>query len=368
MSALLALAFSLSATAAQDPITTNAPSLPDTAGVQNIDLVVCLDTSGSMERLIDSARGRLWDVVNRLHEAAPAATIRVGLLSYGSPSGSTAAQGWVVRRSGLTTDLDSVYAEMTALRTAGGDEYVGWVVHDAVTTMDWTSDGVRMIFVAGNESADQGRALHDFRTEVGGARRRGILVNALFAGSADQGTQELWSQVATAGGGAYAAIDMAEGTRQINSPVDVRLQELNAQLNATYVPYGVLGGEGKNRQLQMDVAARAQGLGGLGSRAATKGSSAYSNAHWDLLDGLDQGNVDLGEDAGLPTELQGLSEAERQAWVAAKKEERAQLQAEIQAVGAERARYVDAERSKARARGSISFDDALIEAAEAAIQ
>jgi hypothetical protein len=368
MSALLALAFSLSAAASQDPIATHAAPLPNTNGVQNIDLVVCLDTSGSMERLIDSARGRLWDVVNRLHEAAPEATIRVGLLSYGSPQGSRADQGWVVQRSGLTTDLDSVYAEMTGLSTSGGDEYVGWVVHDAVQTMDWTSDGVRMIFVAGNESADQGRALHDFRKEVGVARERGILVNALFAGNAALGTQELWSQVATAGGGAYAAIDMAEGTRQINSPVDHRLQELNARLNATYVPYGAQGGEGKNRQLKMDEAAAARGLGGLGSRAATKGSSAYSNAHWDLLDGVQQGNVDLSEGAGLPQELAGMSEEERQAWVVAKQAERAQLQAEIQAAGAERARYVEAERSKARARGSISFDDALIEAAEAAIQ
>jgi hypothetical protein len=368
MSALFALALGLTAAAAQDPVSSEATRLPPTDGVQNIDLVVCLDTSGSMERLIDSARGRLWDVVNRLHEAAPGATIRVGLLSYGSPSGSRADEGWVVRRSGLSTDLDSVYAEMTSLRTSGGDEYVGWVVHDAVQTMDWTPDGVRMIFVAGNESADQGRAKHDFRTEVAAARERGILVNALFAGHIDMGTQELWAEVARAGGGAYAAIDMAAGTRQIDSPVDARLQELNARLNATYVPYGAQGGEGKERQLQMDAAASAMGLGGLGSRAATKGSSAYSNAHWDLLDGVQQGNVDLGEATGLPPELRGMSEAERRAWVAEKQAERAQLQAEIQQLGAERARYVEAERKKARAKGEISFDDALIEAAEAAIQ
>lgn len=367
MTALFALAFGLSAAAA-DPIATAAPPIPHTDGVRNIDLVVCLDTSGSMERLIDSARGRLWDVVNRLHEAAPAATIRVGLLSYGSPVGSRADQGWVVHRSALTTDLDSVYAEMTGLRTAGGDEYVGWVVHDAVHMMDWTADGARMIFVAGNESADQGRSLHDFREEVAAARARGILVNALFAGDAAQGTQELWAQVATAGGGAYAAIDMAEGTRQISSPVDARLQELNAALNRTYVPYGALGGEGKSRQLQMDEASAALGLGGLGSRAATKGSGAYSNAHWDLLDGVQQGTVDLGEAAGLPPEIAGLSEAQRRAWVEEKRAERARIQAEIQAAGAERARYVEAQRSEARSRGAISFDDALIEAAEAAIQ
>ena len=73
-----------------------------------IDLVICLDTSGSMTALIDSARAKLWDVVNELARATPIPHLRVGLLTYGSPGLSTLAAGWVVRQTDLTDDLDAV--------------------------------------------------------------------------------------------------------------------------------------------------------------------------------------------------------------------------------------------------------------------
>ena len=50
-----------------------------------IDLVVCLDVSGSMNGLIDSAKIKLWDVVNELAKVKPTPNLRVALYSYGSP-------------------------------------------------------------------------------------------------------------------------------------------------------------------------------------------------------------------------------------------------------------------------------------------
>lgn len=380
-SLLLALTLALSpahaddAVAEADPIasTGDAMGMVDGAArsdVEVIDLVICLDTSGSMSSLIDSARGRLWDIVNRLNEIAPHAEVRVGLLTFGSPKGATAEGGWVIRQADLTTDLDSVYARMMGLSTSGGDEYVGWVLHRAVTEMEWSpaEGAVKMVFVAGNESADQARATHDFRRVAAAASESGIVVNSLFAGNRAAGVQEHWEEVATVGKGAYAAIDMASGVRQIASPVDARLDELNAELNETYVPWGAQGASGQARQQEMDRAARGLGLGSLGSRAATKASGAYRNAHWDLVDAVDKGVVDLSEGDGLPAELRDMTPDERAAWVEAKKAERAEVQAEIQRLAAERSRYVEEERRKSRAKGEISFDDAMLEAAEAAVQ
>jgi hypothetical protein len=357
-------------TVGDDPIASTATPDIDTDGARTIDLVVCLDTSGSMSNLIDSARGRLWDIVNRLNTVAPDATIRVGLLTYGSPSGSTAARGWVIEQSDLTTDLDTVYSHMMALKTSGGDEYVGWVMHQAVESMSWTPGdaGVRLMFVAGNESADQGRATHDFRDVAVRARENGILVNALFAGPKETGAQEHWAELANAGKGAYAAIEMKRGTVVVASPVDQRLHELNSALNDTYVPYGSEGRAGKARQEAMDVQAGSMGLGVLGSRAGTKSGKAYKNSHWDVLDAVDEGQLDLDDGEGLPEELKPMSVDERRVWVGEKQAERAQLQAEIKELTAERARYVEAERKKARAENEISFDDALIGAAEAALE
>ena len=63
----------------------------DPAGQRRpVDLVICLDTSGSMTALIDSARAKLWEVINELAQADPTPRLRVGLLTYGSPKLSTA--------------------------------------------------------------------------------------------------------------------------------------------------------------------------------------------------------------------------------------------------------------------------------------
>src|SRR5262245_15588407 len=128
----------------------------DPKGSRHVDLVIALDISGSMDGLIDSARQKLWDTVNLLATAKPQPVLRVGLITYGNDSYSPAV-GWVKKDSDLTTDLDSIYAKLFALRTNGGTEYVARAVHDATFDMEWTKDqrALKMIFVAGNEPATQ---------------------------------------------------------------------------------------------------------------------------------------------------------------------------------------------------------------------
>jgi len=118
------------ATAEPDPAPDVAPAEP-----RDVDIVLCLDTSGSMTALIDSARARLWDVVNQIAEVEPNANLRVGLLSYGSPMPDGEAKGWVVLQTPLTDDLDALYDTMWGLSTEGGEEYVGWVIGDALEQM-----------------------------------------------------------------------------------------------------------------------------------------------------------------------------------------------------------------------------------------
>ena len=43
---------------------------------QPVDLVIALDVSGSMSGLIDSAKQRLWDIVNELAQANPRPDLR----------------------------------------------------------------------------------------------------------------------------------------------------------------------------------------------------------------------------------------------------------------------------------------------------
>jgi len=54
-----------------------SPAIPQsTNGAKRVDLVIALDTSSSMDGLIDAARQKLWDVVNLLSHAKPTPVLR----------------------------------------------------------------------------------------------------------------------------------------------------------------------------------------------------------------------------------------------------------------------------------------------------
>ncbi len=333
-----------------------------------IDMVICLDTSGSMTELIDSARGRIWDIVTELSKATPTPRLRIGLLTYGTPDTSTAEKGWVVRQIDLTDDLDAFYAKMMALTTRGGDEFVGWVLSDAVHTMSWTGerDALKLIFVAGNESADQASDQRNFRYVTEQARGADIIVNPIYAGDRDQGIRELWDQVAMHGGGNYAAIDAEHGTVQIATPYDPILRSLNDELNATYVPYGDKGGDGLANLLAQDTNAGRLGVQSCSSRVAAKGSALYNNAKWDLVDAVGQHDFRLVDvkTPDLPVYMRSMTQAQRATYVNGMRAVRVAVQARIQETDTLRRAFVSAERIKSGV-GKLSLDESMLQSLRA---
>ena len=308
-----------------------------------VDVVICLDTSGSMKDLLDSTRARIWDVVNELAKLKPTPELRVGLLSFGTDQG-TEREGFIVQHLDLTEELDSVYSKLMALTIGGHEEYVGRVVDKAIDGMSWSRnpDALRVVFVAGNESADQGVESHDFRVAVRAARDRGIIVNALYAGNREQGVVEHWPEVARGGQGNFSAIDPASGTIQVATPQDARLLELNALLNKTYMPYGPRGRDGLANQVAQDGNASRLGVESCSSRIVAKGGALYTNASWDLVDatlteGFDWNALPL---ADLPKELQSMTRAQQVASVEAMRKQRESIQTEIQRVSAERETFI----------------------------
>src|SRR3954451_25300001 len=87
------------------------------AAAKPVDVVLCLDTSNSMDGLLDSAKRKLWAVVNDLAKMEPTPSLRAGLYSYGNNT-YDAKKGWVRREVELTTDLDEIYKRVTSLKCA----------------------------------------------------------------------------------------------------------------------------------------------------------------------------------------------------------------------------------------------------------
>lgn len=339
--------------------TTAAWSAPDGAR-RDVDLVIALDVSGSMEGLIDSAKQRLWDITNELAQARPTPALRVAVLSFGRPSYGEAS-GYVRVDLPFTADLDAVNATLFAFQTDGGEEYVARALQTSLDTLQWSQakDALQIVFVAGNESAEQDPRF-TLAQAAGAAARRGIAVNALYCGADGDADAAGWRRLAAGTNGLYASIDQhATAVANVATPFDDRLGALNVELNATYVAFGRGGERGRSNQLEQDRNAAAMSPAAAASRAVAKGGSLYK-AEWDLVDAVQAGKQVADVPAAeLPAEMQGLDGEEREAYVREKAERRSALQREIANVAAERSRFIAAETREAGERRGL--DAAILE-------
>jgi hypothetical protein len=330
---------------------------------RKIQVALLLDTSGSMDGLIDQAKSQLWRIVNELSSAkksGQATTLEIALYEYGKATVS-ARDGFVRRILPFTTDLDRVSEELFALRTNGGEEYCGRAIHEAVTGLDWSPsrDDLKLVFIAGNESFDQGET--DPRHAIAAATEKGITVNVIHAG----GDDPTWREGARIARGEFLMIDHNSKVMVIAAPQDADIDRLGRELNATYIGYGASAREAKDRQAAQDANSVAAAQGASTQRALAKASAAYRNADWDLVDALEEGKVDLAKEDDLPEELRRLSPAERKAVVEQAAAKRKELQARIRALSAERDRFVADETKRRGEAGAETLDSAMVKAVRA---
>lgn len=330
---------------------------PVSGGKPHIDIVFLIDCSGSMGPVIETAKQKIWEIVNQIAKAKPSPVLRIGLYAYGNGENS-------IRRYELSDDLDSVYERLMTFKDEGwSSEYVGLLVEKATDEMQWTpkAAGVplfKTIYVVGNETARQGP--RDYAETTPQASKRSIVVNAMYCG--ESGGQETWREMAKLGKGDYLEVAASGGSVTIPTPYDAELSKLNGKLNGTYVAYGALGRVGAANQAQQDAnAAAVGGTANLASRAAAKSTAQYINGKWDLVDAAKEKDFDIAKvpQAELPEEMKKMTPAQRKAYVARKSAERTQLQKQIAALGRKREAYIQTEVKKRGISQNKALDSTL---------
>jgi hypothetical protein len=328
---------------------------------RTVDLAICLDTSGSMNGLIDSARQRIWAIVNDLATAKPAPKLRVALVAYGGKSYG-AETGFVAVQTPFTDDLDLVSKKLFALEASGSVEYVGRAIGTALE-FDWQKDSkaLQLIVIAGNESADQDKE-HPFRDMCKRAIERNVMIDSFFCGNGADAEAQGWREIARLADGHYAAIDQNRAVVDIATPFDERLAALSGKLNETYVPFGAEGRAGWTNQRAQDSNATGASGAAAAERASAKSTTVYY-CRWCLVDATREGNVELEKvkDEDLPEAMRGMSLEEKRAYLDARAKERAALQETIARVHEERRAWL-AEHTKDR---EDTFDDAVRKALRA---
>jgi hypothetical protein len=314
-----------------------------------IQVAILLDTSNSMDGLIDQARTQLWRIVNEFAAAKKRGTtpdLYVALYEYGNNE-LPAAGGFIRRVLPFTTDLDRLSEELFALKTNGGEEYCGQVIGEATKGLDWSpsEDVLKVIFIAGNEPFTQGTV--NFRDSCWKAMTKGISVNTIFCGAEEEGIETHWKDGADLADGRFMAIDQDAHVAAIDAPQDREIAALGEELNKTYIAYGRSGKAGAARQNAQDANVAKDNSVNV-QRQMAKSKSVYANSSWDLVDARNDGVVDLEKINvnDLPPEMQKMTLAERKAYVEENAKKRAGIQAKIRKLGEEREKYVAIERRK----------------------
>lgn len=338
-----------------------------TTSKPRIEVALLLDTSNSMDGLINQARTKLWKIVNEFESArrdGQRADVYVALYEYGNDRLS-AEKGHIRQVVPLTLDLDKISEELFALTTNGGSEYCGQVIEQAVRELEWSDAkaDLRCIFIAGNEPFTQGSV--DYHDACRAAADKNITVSTIHCGSYDEGVNTMWADGAKLADGSYMHIDANRVEPNIVAPQDEQLAELNKQLNSTYCAYG--GDEERKvalaRQEAQDTNAAESAPAVASLRSVTKASRLYRNANWDLVDAVNEKKVELAklDKQQLPEELRDLSTDQLAAHVKKLADQRSEIQEKIKKLASERAKYVAAERAKLAEGDSESLDDAIVE-------
>ncbi len=319
-----------------------APNNPEEKA--KVQIAILLDTSNSMDGLIDQAKTQLWKIVNEMALAqydGQTPLLEIALYEYGN-DGLPASEGHIRQVSQFTTDLDKISEDLFALKTNGGNEYCGQVIDVSLKQLLWSSSNkdLKLIFIAGNEPFNQGTV--DYKESCKKSIAKGIIVNTIFCGSAQEGINTFWKDGADLADGKYMNIDQNVKEVYVASPYDDDILKLNNKLNTTYISYGSQGKKMKERQVTQDNNAIGSGEAVQINRAVSKSQVNYSNEHWDLVDAFNKdGNKieELSEDE-LPSELQGKSTAEIKKYVEGKKIEREKIQKQINELNDKRSKYV----------------------------
>lgn len=334
-----------------------------------IQVAVLLDTSGSMDGLINQTREQLWKIVNTFATArrdGKRPRLELALYDYGNDN-NPAANDYVRKIVPLTTDLDKVSEALFSLKTNGGSEFCGAVIAHATKELEWSKNphDLKLIYIAGNEPFTQGSTR--YQDSVKSAIEHGIVVNTIHAGTQADGVNGQWLAAAKMADGNYLFIDQNRAIARVDAPQDAQLARLSNQLNQTYLAYGAAGQAAATRQAAQDANAMQMSPKTSAVRAKAKASAAYNNAEWDLVDAKKEGKSIAAMAAeALPAEMQSMNAAEKEKFVEEKSKARAELQAQITKLSAERDRYIEAELQKQPvSAGPKTIDDALLESAQA---
>jgi hypothetical protein len=315
-----------------------------------------------MGGLIEGAKQKIWSIVNQIASGRPAPDIKVGMVAYRDKG-----DAYVTKVFDLTTDLDEVHKNLKEFKAEGGGdtpESVNQALYESVTKIKWTKDDntLRIVFLVGDAPPHM-----DYKDDVKYpetcklATTQGIIINTVLCGN-DGEAKRVWQEVCAKAGGTFAQIAQDGGVKQVETPYDKELAEINGKLLKTNVCYGLE----KDRAAGEDKKAEGGKLsvdGGVAADSAGFRSKASRIAANDLLDDLREGKVKLAEvkEEQLPDDLKKMKPEERKAHVEKLQKDRDDLKKKALELDKKRLDFISKKQAEDKGKTTDGFDNQILE-------
>ena len=142
----------------------------------HLDLVICIDTTGSMRRYIDAVRERLIPMLNEILSGFP--SFRIGMVRF-----KDYGEAYLTRVIPFTTNFTQFQRELNAIRAFGGGdipEAVYEALYDGATRFPWEAEARVMILIgdAPPHPTPRGRITGEMAKNA--AAERNIRVHAIL--------------------------------------------------------------------------------------------------------------------------------------------------------------------------------------------
>lgn len=331
---------------------------------KEIELVFVLDTTGSMEGLINGAKTKIWGIVNDvLQNQGKDSKVKIGLIGY-----RDRGDEYVTKITQLSENIDEVYEELMGfVADGGGDtpEDVRRALHEGINVIQWSTsqDTSQIMFLVGD--APPHTDYKDYPSTVDTAKKakeKGIIINTIQCGNLTH-TDKFWKEISQYAGGEYFAIAQDGGTQVTSTPYDEELEKLANKLDQKYIPYGtksVQSSATSRKKANVEKIAEAP-LEAKAARAVNKSMNKYSYSRNDLVQEIENGTLKLSsiKKEELPETMQKMSDKEQEEFVNTMIEERKQIKSEITKISKERESYIQKNSKEKADSFDASVSDAL---------
>ena len=82
-----------------------------------VEVVFCLDTTGSMGGLIEGAKQKIWSICNQIASGKPTPDLKVGLVAF-----RDRGDAYITKVFDLSNDLDAIHGHLKGFQAQGGGE------------------------------------------------------------------------------------------------------------------------------------------------------------------------------------------------------------------------------------------------------